>query len=146
MAWSRRSKRCECVGDSVADHVGCGRGLGNTAIAAKLDIHVSSARKWRSRFVVDRLDGLVDEARPGRPRTVCDEQVEAVGDLNLPQENLQKKLDEMTGKLTDNELNIRVDSLQVTDDGVVGKFSAKNVDIPNGDAGGDGQTGGCAGL
>ena len=50
------------------------------------------------------------------------------------------------GKLTDNELNIRVDSLQVTDDGVVGKFSAKNVDIPNGDAGGDGQTGGCAGL
>lgn len=71
-------EKCECVGDSVADRVGCGRGLGNTAIAAKLDIHVSSARKWRSRFVVDRLDGLVDEPRPGRPRTVCDEQVEAV--------------------------------------------------------------------
>ena len=53
-------------------------GLGNTAIADKLDIHVSSARKWRSRFVADRLEGLVDEPRPGRPRTVSDDQVEAV--------------------------------------------------------------------
>ena len=39
---------------------------------------MSSARKWRSRFVTDRLDGLLDEPRPGRPRTVSDEQVEAV--------------------------------------------------------------------
>ena len=53
-------------------------GLGNTAIADKLDIHVSSARKWRSRFVADRLEGLLDEPRPGRPRTVSDDQVEAV--------------------------------------------------------------------
>jgi transposase len=30
------------------------------------------------RFVVDRLDGLLDEPRPGRPRTVSDEQVAAV--------------------------------------------------------------------
>jgi transposase len=52
--------------------------LGNTAIADKLDIHVSSARKWRSRFVANRLEGLLDEPRPGRPRTVSDEQVEAV--------------------------------------------------------------------
>jgi transposase len=53
-------------------------GLGNTAIAAKLNVAVSSARKWRSRFLVDRLDGLLDEPRPGRPRTVADAQVEAV--------------------------------------------------------------------
>nr|WP_264074787.1 IS630 family transposase [Mycolicibacter minnesotensis] len=48
-------------------------GLNNTAIADKLDIHVSSARKWRTRFVADRLDGLLDEPRPGRPRVVGDE-------------------------------------------------------------------------
>jgi transposase len=53
-------------------------GLSNTAIAAKLDIHVSSARKWRTRFVTDRLDGLLDEPRPGRPRVVGDEQIEAL--------------------------------------------------------------------
>jgi transposase len=38
----------------------------------------STVARWRSRFVVDRLDGLLDEPRPGRPRTVSDDQVEAV--------------------------------------------------------------------
>ena len=51
-------------------------GLSNTAIADKLDIHVSSARKWRTRFVTERLDGLLDEPRPGRPRVVADERIE----------------------------------------------------------------------
>src|SRR3954454_848576 len=55
-----------------------GEGMSNTAIADKLDIHISSARKWRTRFVAQRLEGLLDEPRPGRPRTVADEQVEAV--------------------------------------------------------------------
>ena len=34
--------------------------------------------KWRSRFLRDRLEGLTDERRPGRPRTVSDEKVEQV--------------------------------------------------------------------
>jgi len=34
--------------------------------------------KWRSRFVRAWLKGLTDEPRPGRPRTVNDEQVDAV--------------------------------------------------------------------
>jgi transposase len=53
-------------------------GLNNTEIAARLDLAVSSVRKWRKRFVEQRLDGLTDEPRPGRPRTVTDEQVEEV--------------------------------------------------------------------
>lgn len=32
----------------------------------------------RSRFLTDRLDGLLDDPRPGRPRTVTDAQVEKV--------------------------------------------------------------------
>ena len=34
--------------------------------------------KWRNRFSEQRLDGLLDEPRPGRPRTVTDEQVERI--------------------------------------------------------------------
>jgi transposase len=34
--------------------------------------------KWRGRFVRQRLEGLSDEPRPGRPRTITDEQVEQV--------------------------------------------------------------------
>jgi transposase len=53
-------------------------GVGNTRVAERLGVSRMTAGKWRHRFVVDRLDGLVDEPRPGRPRTVSDEQVEAV--------------------------------------------------------------------
>lgn len=34
--------------------------------------------KWRARFVEGRLDGLVDDPRPGRPATVTVEQVQDV--------------------------------------------------------------------
>jgi transposase len=53
-------------------------GLGNTAVAAKVGVEVGTARRWRDRFLAQRLEGLLDEPRPGRPRTVTDDQVEAV--------------------------------------------------------------------
>lgn len=69
----------ECPGDAVSRIVlATADGLSNTAIADKLDIHVSSARKWRTRFVADRLEGLLDEPRPGRPRVVGDDRIEAL--------------------------------------------------------------------
>ena len=45
-----------------------------------MDVGVSrpTVGKWRSRFVERRLDGLLDEPRPGAPRTVDDEKVEQV--------------------------------------------------------------------
>jgi transposase len=53
-------------------------GRNNTEIARELGIHRNVAGKWRSRFVEHRLDGLTDEPRPGRPRTITDVQVEEV--------------------------------------------------------------------
>jgi len=53
-------------------------GGGNTEVAQRLGVSRMTVGKWRARFVADRLDGLLDEPRPGRPRTVADEQVEAV--------------------------------------------------------------------
>jgi transposase len=53
-------------------------GLRNTEIAERLGIDRSMAARWRARFVEHRLDGLTDEPRPGRPRTITDEQVDEV--------------------------------------------------------------------
>ena len=44
----------------------------------ELGISRETVRKWRSRFVADRLEGLADGPRPGAPRKITDEQVEAV--------------------------------------------------------------------
>jgi transposase len=52
-------------------------GRANTAIAAHLRLTQPTVRKWRERFAARRLDGLTDDPRPGTPRTVTDEQVEA---------------------------------------------------------------------
>jgi transposase len=50
----------------------------NTELAGELGVSRGMVAKWRSRFAEHRLDGLTDEPRPGRPRTITDDQVDAV--------------------------------------------------------------------
>ncbi|WP_405106753.1 helix-turn-helix domain-containing protein [Micromonospora sp. NBC_01405] len=50
----------------------------NSQIAQQLGIARHPVRKWRYRFAADRLDGLLDEPRPGRPRTMADADAERV--------------------------------------------------------------------
>ncbi len=52
--------------------------LTNGEIAGVEGVSRSTVTKWRNRFAAKRLEGLLDEPRPGRPRTVTDEQVERV--------------------------------------------------------------------
>jgi transposase len=78
VAWARRSKSANAVAMRSRIVLAAADGLGNTAVAAKLGVQVGTARKWRNRFLAERLEGVLDEPRPGRPRTVVDEQVEAV--------------------------------------------------------------------
>jgi transposase len=58
-------------------------GLPSKSVAAELGIHEHTFGKWRRRFLKDRCDGLLDEARPGRPRTINDDQVAAVIERTL---------------------------------------------------------------
>jgi hypothetical protein len=44
-------------------------GLSNGEIAGRLDTRREVVGRWRKRFVLDRLMGLEEQARPGRPRT-----------------------------------------------------------------------------
>ncbi|GAB1515774.1 hypothetical protein JCM33774_78170 [Actinophytocola sp. KF-1] len=50
----------------------------NTVVAQRLNLSRHTVGTWRARFLRDRLDGLSDEPRPGRPRTISDAQVEQV--------------------------------------------------------------------
>ena len=43
------------------------QGLENKEIAERLDVRREGVVKWRKRFFLERLDGLYDQARPGRP-------------------------------------------------------------------------------
>ena len=53
-------------------------GESNSQIAARLHWTKATVGKWRQRFLQYRLPGLYDELRPGRPRTIEDEQVAAL--------------------------------------------------------------------
>jgi putative transposase len=45
------------------------------AVARQLNCNHTTAGKWRRRFLKDRIAGLYDELRPGKPRTIDDERV-----------------------------------------------------------------------
>jgi transposase len=78
VSWTRRRTSAQALAMRSRIVLLAAQGRNNTEIAAELKIHRNVAGKWRSRFVEHRLDGLLDEPRPGRPRTITDEQVEEV--------------------------------------------------------------------
>ena len=77
-AWARRPKSSQALALRSRIVLTSAEGLDNGVVGERLGVDRSTVRKWRNRFVEHRLDGLLDEPRPGRPRTVTDEQVEEV--------------------------------------------------------------------
>jgi transposase len=77
-AWSRRPSSAQALALRARIVLLASQGLKNTEIAQQLAIRHASVSRWRNRFAAHRVDGLTDEPRPGRPRTVSDAQVEEV--------------------------------------------------------------------
>jgi transposase len=77
-SWSRRRTSAQALAVRSRIVLAAAEGLTNSQIAERLGVSRTTVWLWRARFAEDRLDGLVDEPRPGRPRTVSDAQVEEV--------------------------------------------------------------------
>ncbi|MGZ4328236.1 MAG: IS630 family transposase, partial [Solirubrobacteraceae bacterium] len=77
-SWARRRTSAQALAQRSRIVLLAAEGLKNTEIAERLGVHRAMATKWRRRFAVHGLDGLVDEPRPGRPRTISDDKVEEV--------------------------------------------------------------------
>lgn len=81
--WARRAKTAQGLAQRARIVLGCAAGKSNTAVAAELRLTKATVGKWRVRFLERRLDGLLDEPRPGAPRKIGDDQVEQVLALTL---------------------------------------------------------------
>lgn len=79
----RRHKAPRSLSDRCRMILLCAEGLPSKAVAARLGVHEHTVGKWRRRFAEHRIEGLTDEYRPGRPRTVSDERVADVVERTL---------------------------------------------------------------
>jgi transposase len=76
--WASRPKTAQAPACRARIVLFSAQGLTNRVVAHKLGVTHQMVGKWRTRFVQNRLDGLLDEPRPGRPRKVADAEIERV--------------------------------------------------------------------
>lgn len=81
--WTRRPTTAQALAQRARVILECAADETNTRVARKLRLTKQTVGKWRSRFLAKRLDGLLDDPRPGAPRTVSDAQVDDVVTLTL---------------------------------------------------------------
>ncbi len=81
--WIRRPKTAQALAQRARVVLACAEGKTNTQVSAQLKLSKPTVGKWRARFLASGLDGLLDQPRPGAPRTIGDSDVERVLTLTL---------------------------------------------------------------
>ena len=76
--WVRRRKSAQDLALRSRIVLECATGASNSEVSRRLKVSLPTVGKWRSRFIENRLDGLVDEPRPGRPALISVDRVEQV--------------------------------------------------------------------
>lgn len=74
--WTRRHRTSQALALRSRIILACAQGASNLDAAERLRVTKQTVGKWRSRFIERRLDGLLDEPRPGAPRKVDDAKIE----------------------------------------------------------------------
>ena len=77
-SWASRRKTAAGLARRARIVLAAAEGKSTTEIAKEVGVSLPTARRWRKRFSERRLDGLVDEPRPGQPRKITDAKVEEV--------------------------------------------------------------------
>ena len=78
VTWTRRRKTAQALALRSRIILECATGIDSKRVAQQISVTQQTVSKWRNRFAMDRLDGLLDAPRPGAPRTIDDARVDAV--------------------------------------------------------------------
>jgi transposase len=89
--WARRPKSSQALALRCRIVLAAADGESSRAIAERLGCNESTVGRWRGRFARRGFDGLHDEPRPGKPRSIGDDQIERV---------IVKTLEEQPGNAT----------------------------------------------
>ena len=81
--WERRRTTAQALALRARIVLACAQGASTDEVAQRLRVIPQTVRRWRQRFVKQRLDGLLDAPRPGQPRKITDAKVEEVLAMTL---------------------------------------------------------------
>jgi transposase len=81
--WARRPTTAQALAQRARLVLACATDKTNGEIAHGIGVTRQMVGRWRTRFAQKRLSGLLDEPRPGAPRTIMDADVERVLRLTL---------------------------------------------------------------
>ncbi len=76
LEWTRRHKSSQALALRARIILACAERQNNSEVARSCRVIRQTVGKWRSRFLERRLDGLLDEPRPGAPRKLDDARIE----------------------------------------------------------------------